>query len=511
MVWCINVFDTTRENSALHLIHWQQVTGGRVGGDNQLLALIDARTVRMLESRAPGVSGKDLKFLEEEMFRENKQLFCSVNDDDQRARIWEQLRQIEYPIPTLQTFFKDRNYLEVGRDTMSRLFTTNREIRTIDEAVCSQFDSRLRMATPNMQGMLKKDLYEFWRFSFQYGFEIAKHLKLTKHKRLIPKTDDDKDHLETLARDTLNPLTAWQNFIWEAKTRDFRIPAEHDLISRPPEMPNPISCDYPNDDDKEVPKIQRTGKPYENLVFVDRFALQAESLRSPLLTCRVTAGFLRKSAFRAFFQYLEDGPTVSESGSEADLDGELIESTNTPLNPGVFTSQEDSSMTGHEATDFPFLDVFEPSISVQDLPAWNIDEKFIVEIVFGDERRTLKLPENQQIITQFFDDLNHHHFHVTIPGESGKSLDNDACPSYFVRNPSSRLQAEFLSGSSFLVYSSAQTIGKRRRLDIHESPHYHEAKRWLETRLIEFTATNSPHQMGPAFANMRGAGNISLL
>jgi hypothetical protein len=367
------------------------------------------------------------------------------------------------------------------------------------------------MATPNMQGMLKKDLYEFWRFSFQYGFEIAKHLKITKHKRLIPRTDDDREHLETLSRDTLNPSTIWQNFIWEAKTRDFRIPAQHDLISHPPEMPNPISCDYPNDVDKEVPKIQRTGKPYENLVFVDRFALQAESLQSPLLTRRITAGFLRKSVFRAFFRYLEDGPTVFESGSEADLDGELMESTNEPWNPGVFTSQGDSSMTGHEAIEVPVLDVFEPSISVQGLHAWNLDEKFIVEIVFGDEKRTLKLPEDQQIITSFFDDLTQHHFHVTIPGESGKSLDNDACPSYLVRNPSSRLQAEFLSGSSFLVYSSAQAIGKRRRLDIHESPHYHEAKRWLEAQLIKFAAATIPHEFGPAFTNMTGARNVSIL
>lgn len=485
-----------------------------MGGDNQLLALIDARTVRILESRAPGVSEKDLEILKEEMFSEKKRLFCSVNDDDQRARIWEQLRKIEYPIPTLQTFFKDRNYLEVGKDAMSLLFTTNRDgIRTIDEAVYSQFDSHLhlRMGTPMMQGMLKKDLYEFWRFSFQYGFEIAKHWKITKHKRLIPKSDDDKDHLETLAQDTLNSLTIWQNFIWEVKARDFRIPAQHDLISRPPEMPNPISCDYPNDDDKEVPKIQRTGKPYQNLVFVDRFALQAESLQSPLLTCRITAGFLRKSVFRAFFRYLEGGPTVSESGSEADFDREPMESTIIPWSPGVFNNQGDSSMTGHGAIEVPVSDVFEPSISAQGLHVWNLDEKFIVEIIFGDEKRTLKLPEDQQIITKFFDDLTQHHFHVTIPGESGKSLDNDACPSYLIRNPSSRLQAEFLSGSSFLVPSTARAAGKRRRLQIDESPHYHEAKRWLEAQLIKFTAGTSPHEIGVTFTNMTDARNANLL
>ncbi|KAJ5160977.1 uncharacterized protein N7482_007981 [Penicillium canariense] len=483
-----------------------------VGGDNRLLSLIDAATVRILESRAPGVSEKDLKILEKEMFSEERRLFCSVEDDGQRALIWEQLQKIEYPIPTLETFFRDRTYLEVGKDAMSRLFMTDRDRKlTVDEAVCDQFDSHLRMTMPSMQGMLKRDLYEFWRFSFQYGFEIAKHLELTQHRRLIPKTDEDKEHLDTLPQDTLSTLTIWQNFVWVAKTRNFKISAEHDVPSHPPEIPNPISCDYPNDDDKEIPKIQRIGKPYENSVFVDRFALQAESLQSSLLTRRITAGFLRKSVFRAFFRYLEGETAISESGSEVNLSGEPMESTNTPWNPGVFTSQGDNWMEGNETTDVPVLQTFEPSISVQHLPTRNIDERFMVEIIFGDERRTLKLPEDQQIITQFFDDLTQHHFHVTIPGENGKSLDNDACHSYFVRNPCSRLQAEFLSGSSFIVYGSTQRIGKRRRLDIYESPHYYDAKSWLEAQLIKFTAATSPHEIGPAFTNMTGTENVISL
>jgi len=495
--------------------YWEHILGTFqeiVGGDDRLLSLIDARTVRILAARAPGISEKDFNALEKEMFSEERRLFCAVNEDSQRGLIWERLQKIEYPIPTLETFFRDRNYLEVGKDVMSRLFRTSRErTLTIDEAVCSRFDMHLRMARPMMQEMLKRDLWEFWRFSFQYGFEIAKHLELTQHRRLIPKTEDDKEHLDTLPQDTLDPLTVWQNFVWAAKVRHFLIPEEHGVSSRPPEMPNLISCDYPNEDDKEIPKIQRSGKPYENSVFVDRFALQAESLRSPLFTRRITAGFLRKSVFRAFFRYLESETDLSENGTEADLGDEPMESTNTPWNPDVFILQGNNWTGSNEVTHIPVSQVFNPLISAQNLPTRNLDERYLIDIIFGDERRTLKLPEDQQTITQFFDDLTQHHFHVTIPDENGKSLDNNSCHSYFVRNPWSILQAEFLSGSSFIVSNSAQSIGKRKRQDIQESPHYYEAKSWLDAQLIKFTATTNSHKMGSASTNIPGTESISLL
>jgi hypothetical protein len=40
--------------------------------------------------------------------------------------IWARLKEIDYPIPTLKTFFKDRLYLEVAQSVMKRPFLSQR-------------------------------------------------------------------------------------------------------------------------------------------------------------------------------------------------------------------------------------------------------------------------------------------------------------------------------------------------------------------------------------------------
>ncbi|KAJ5798996.1 uncharacterized protein N7503_006501 [Penicillium pulvis] len=60
-----------------------------VRGRHELLPLINRGTI---------ISGK---------------LFCGILDK-QRLKIWEQLKGIDFPIPTLATFFRDRLYLEVS-------------------------------------------------------------------------------------------------------------------------------------------------------------------------------------------------------------------------------------------------------------------------------------------------------------------------------------------------------------------------------------------------------------
>ncbi|CAG8056016.1 unnamed protein product, partial [Penicillium salamii] len=90
-----------------------------VGGRDELLPLIDGVTVDLLQSRVPKVSSADLKFLEDNM--KKGRLFPNFSEADQRG-IWARLTEIDYPIPTLKTFFKDRLYLEVAQCVMKRLF-----------------------------------------------------------------------------------------------------------------------------------------------------------------------------------------------------------------------------------------------------------------------------------------------------------------------------------------------------------------------------------------------------
>lgn len=90
--------------------------------------------------------------------------------------MWERLVEIDFPIPTLETFFKDRLYLEVARSVMQQLVVPDPNRRTtIDERLYEQFDTHIPLTTSYRHESLKADLWEFWRFSFQNGFEMTEH------------------------------------------------------------------------------------------------------------------------------------------------------------------------------------------------------------------------------------------------------------------------------------------------------------------------------------------------
>ena len=48
-----------------------------------------------------------------------EELFPNVEDTRDRSEIWDRLQEIQYPIPTLETFFRDRLTLEVGRSVLT--------------------------------------------------------------------------------------------------------------------------------------------------------------------------------------------------------------------------------------------------------------------------------------------------------------------------------------------------------------------------------------------------------
>lgn len=79
-----------------------------------LLSQIDAVTVRLLQSRARGVSERDLSFLR----RKQNSLFKYINCQRERDAIWHRMERIQLPIPTLKTFFQDILFLDVGRSVM---------------------------------------------------------------------------------------------------------------------------------------------------------------------------------------------------------------------------------------------------------------------------------------------------------------------------------------------------------------------------------------------------------
>lgn len=80
---------------------------------------MDRATVKLLQSRAPKVSPRDHGFLKGK--KDRAELFPNLSPS-QRQEFWQQLQEIDYPILTLETFFKDRSYLEVGQSVMKQLY-----------------------------------------------------------------------------------------------------------------------------------------------------------------------------------------------------------------------------------------------------------------------------------------------------------------------------------------------------------------------------------------------------
>ncbi|KZN90112.1 hypothetical protein EN45_002230 [Penicillium chrysogenum] len=130
-----------------------------VRGRDELLLLIDGVTVELLQSRVHKVSSKDLNSLQVEL--EEGRLFPNFSEGT-RQDIWARLKEIDYPIPTLKTFFKDRLYLEVAQSVMKRLFVQPRRGKiTIDQGVYGKYDTPVPVSMALRQEWLGSDLLEF--------------------------------------------------------------------------------------------------------------------------------------------------------------------------------------------------------------------------------------------------------------------------------------------------------------------------------------------------------------
>lgn len=468
-----------------------------MGGDD-FLPLIDGVTVKLLQSRAPRVSKKDLVFLKKRM--EEGELFKDIEDEAQRREIWNRLKDIGYPIPTLKTFFRDRLYLEVGRSVMQQLFIPDPQRKiTIDEGVGEQWGTAVPMPIPYRQQMIRSDLYELWRFSFQYGFEMTDHQRCVNR----PKPGDQRPSITSMAPRpaTIDRSVLWQHFFWLARQRNIWPPSADGFQVQEADLPAPMPCDYP-ENNEEIPITRRCGKPFTDSVDADRYALARESLEQAWNTPRVTAGFVSRSIFLAFFGYLipnghDVGTDPSESNNAA---------TDQPLERDEFSADTsvDTSNDPSEETSNPLYSAseFNPVMTSQQSLWPNRQPSFFAMNLFipGDPIRELKLPNDQHTLNRFFAGLERHHFHIYIPGDDQRALHADWCYSEYVRNPRLQLHADFLPEGCFEQLGSTafgHTTSKRRRTD--GLSELNAARYWIEEQLAELHACHIAAQVPPQF------------
>jgi hypothetical protein len=389
--------------------------------------------------------------------------------------------------PTLKTFFKDRLYLEVAQSVMKRLFIQpRREKITIDQGVYGKYDTPVPVSMGLRQEWLGSDLLEFWRFSFQYGFEM------TDHQRLKWPTDaDPEDMLDRRSSGLSFPpkQEIWRHFFTLVRARGFQAPVTDDTSFATGELPSPRVCEYPEDLAEEIEVAKRCGKPYSNTVEADRFALSAESLRQSQASVRVTAGFLRQSVFKAFFGYLWNSNSQMAGGDPPDDNIEVHHRDERPTTANVGRAMMATEGMGVDPASLrpnPLVTsaARTHSAAATASPADILPPFGVMTITVGGTTRILDLPIHDSFMKDFSTGLFNNNFNVQTDGRDKRSISPYTCYSHYLHNPSSVLHAEFRQNEHTTYAIAPSQIGagsKRRMLD--EDEQMARAEIWLQEQI----------------------------
>ncbi|KAJ6056975.1 uncharacterized protein N7446_007873 [Penicillium canescens] len=483
-----------------------------MGGNTNLLSLVDGVTVKLLKSRAPKISERDLKFLEVRMNPEiydtgletsetgakNEQIFPDIDDLDLRRNIWERLKNIDYPIPTLETFFKDRLWLEVGQNVMQELFVPDPDPDqrvTIDEGIGGLYNVNIPMTIPYRQDRIRDELYELWRFSLQYGFEMTG----PGYQRRLPRRArrNQRQPIPGLSsrQSGLDQSVLWQHLFWLAREQNFNIPIAEGISTEPAELPSVVACDYPQGSEEDVAVGRRHGKPYTDSAEADRYALSRESLAETWAVKRntassITAGFVRRSVFEAFFSYLKGGssewPTVdSTPGPGVTPVVEENMAIDESLTHIFFENDIGSAPSAAPA---PSGEQFEAPTAMQfgNFKPSHINMKFFFLDQPAKERR---LPfHNPSFLNSFFEKLSTK-FNISNPERNNRTLPGSSCYEHYDISPFTPLHATWRYYAPTGSEEPEEVNRKRRReggLD-----ELNEATTWLENELRELQGNSS--------------------
>ncbi|KGO75091.1 Protein of unknown function DUF3723 [Penicillium italicum] len=243
----------------------------------------------------------------------------AMKSDEDRDQILRYLRNIDFPIPTLETFFQDILYLDPKRKIKRRRDSEEEDNQeeeaeetapTIDESLRSQYNSIPEgglISRAHIEVLLKRDLCDLWRFSFQYAFEMT---TVKEHRRRVPRKHVDIERATSLGlherHNSFDLAGLRHHFFWLARNHGFEVPANDESQLQPVELPRAMRSDFPPDNE-DVGQERRSGKPFTDSIDADRFALSRESLRGVSDYQRVSAAFVRRSVFLAFFAYFDAG------------------------------------------------------------------------------------------------------------------------------------------------------------------------------------------------------------
>lgn len=435
-----------------------------MGSCPDLMDHVDGHTVQELQSQVPKVSNTDLKFLENKM--DEHILFPKIQNPEHWRLIWDRLQMIDVPIPTLGSFFKDLHYLDVGRKVMEHLLPRDPELKVpIDEGVGGQYHGTEGMTLHTRQRMIGRGLYELWRFSLQYGFEMIDNPQV---QRRVPQNQSRPEHSTSPSLssqpNSMDQELLWRHFLWLADHHGFTIPPALGIQLQRANLPEPVPCEHPEEHDENEPLIRRCGLPYTDSVDADRYALDRETLGRAYESRRVTVRLVRQAFFQAFFGYLREDtsgyPTVNVDTTPVETQGTQATSNPSPILTEVAGMEE--------ITDPPSVrqmspaDLF-PQLHSFTTPDW-LNFRLLVTIPNQDQRGII-FPfqlDNMQIWEEFFYKLDEYGFHIT---SNGRGVRWNEWFQWYADNPGYYLNATYLMqpGEEYLEMGSSH---KRRRVNI---------------------------------------------
>ncbi|GKZ98598.1 hypothetical protein AnigIFM59636_004442 [Aspergillus niger] len=196
-------------------------------GNNTLPVHADAETVLALESLVPKLSEPDREYLRSRMM-DDRTLFPSIDESDTRAALWERLKQINTPIPTLGTFFQDLRFLGVASKVMKVLLLPPEDLGskktkkiTIDCELSAQHRTDASVSLRKTRLQVRRGLHELWRFSLQYGLDMTEVARRQPHMRKKSCSSYPVPNCST----SVDRMALWRHFFWLADQQGFQIPA----------------------------------------------------------------------------------------------------------------------------------------------------------------------------------------------------------------------------------------------------------------------------------------------
>ncbi|KAA8622017.1 DUF3723 domain-containing protein [Pyrenophora tritici-repentis] len=333
------------------------------GRQKRLWIALDRETVMHVQSRCPGTSLNDLRYLQRLMHE--RRIFRAV-DDDTRQEIWTRLRKVKHLIPTLGSLQQDLKYIRGPAMAVFKLLSPakgrrqgRRTLRNLAKSafLMSQRQGKVTIqitddSTQEISGEID-DKFEIgfqqlYLFAMRESWNLVNDCPLKERARKTPSTRSP------------DPIV-WHGFAQLAYTLGFESPEIQRLRQMNPseekarqvlldkqgwhcedallqrlltdaarlfgtKSHNPSALHHEPQmlaDGSGEPVNRRQGRCYENAYYRDRQHMFLKTLSQPINGCAdsVTSLFVRRSVHHAFFPSCEiesEAPVVSEPDEGTD-------------------------------------------------------------------------------------------------------------------------------------------------------------------------------------------------